>query len=72
MAEIDIIRQEKNRVPVLLLDDVLSELDKKRQAYLINNISDVQTIITSTGTDENIKNICNKGKVFFIKNGEIL
>ena len=71
MAEIELIKREKNHYPVLLLDDVLSELDKKRQTYLINNIADVQTIVTSTGIDENIKNICSDGKVFFVENGSI-
>ena len=71
MAEIEIIKQEKNHYPVLLLDDVLSELDKKRQAYLINNIAEVQTIVTSTGIDENIKNICSSGKIFYVKCGKV-
>lgn len=71
MAEIELIKQEKNHYPILLLDDVLSELDKKRQTYLINNIADVQTIVTSTGIDDNIKNICSEGKIFHVKNGKI-
>lgn len=71
MAEIELIKQEKNHYPVLLLDDVLSELDKKRQEYLINNIADVQTIVTSTGIDENIKSICRDGSVFYVENGRI-
>lgn len=71
MAEIELIKQEKNQYPVLLLDDVLSELDKKRQTYIINNISDVQTIVTSTGIDENIKNICKDGRIFYVKNGTV-
>lgn len=71
MAEIELIKQEKNHCPVLLLDDVLSELDKQRQSYLINNIADVQTIVTSTGVDENIKSICSDGKIFYVKSGEV-
>ena len=42
--------------PVLLLDDVLSELDSSRQNYLLNSIGDIQTIITCTGLDEFINN----------------
>lgn len=38
--------------PVLLLDDVLSELDSNRQNYLLNSIGDIQTIITCTGLDD--------------------
>ena len=71
MAEIELIKQEKNHYPILLLDDVLSELDKKRQTYLINNIADVQTIVTSTGIDDNIKNICAEGKLFYVEKGKI-
>ncbi|MBQ9519691.1 MAG: DNA replication/repair protein RecF [Firmicutes bacterium] len=71
MAEIELIKQEKNHYPVLLLDDVLSELDKKRQEYLINNIADVQTIVTSTGVDENIKNICKDGSIFYVEAGKV-
>ena len=71
MAEIELIKQEKNHYPVLLLDDVLSELDKNRQEYLINNIADVQNIVTSTGIDENIKSMSKNGSIFFVKNGNI-
>ena len=38
--------------PVLLLDDVLSELDNSRQDYLLNSIREVQTMITCTGLDD--------------------
>lgn len=48
MAEIDIIKEETNEAPVLLLDDVMSELDKKRQGYLIGGIDGIQTFITTT------------------------
>ncbi|MFI3230867.1 MAG: DNA replication/repair protein RecF [bacterium] len=59
LAEIDIIKLEKNIRPILLLDDVLSELDKSRQEYLINNITDMQVIITCTGVEDVIKNFSN-------------
>ncbi len=71
MAEIELIKKEKDHYPVLLLDDVLSELDKKRQEYLINNIADVQTIVTSTGIDDNIKSICKDGSIFYVKDGMV-
>ena len=45
LAEIDIINEEAGIKPVLLLDDVLSELDKKRQHMLMDCISEIQTII---------------------------
>lgn len=48
LAEIDLIKQERGEYPVLLLDDVLSELDDKRKEYLLDSIEDVQTFITCT------------------------
>ena len=72
MAEIDLIREYNNVNPILLLDDVLSELDKKRQNYLINNIEDVQTIITCPYIDETLMNISKKSKIFNVFEGKIL
>lgn len=48
LAEIDLMKDETGEFPVLLLDDVLSELDDKRKEYLIDNIDRIQTFITST------------------------
>lgn len=72
LAEVDIIKEEKNDYPVLLLDDVLSELDKDRRKFLVYAFKDLQTIITSTDIID-IKEFdpLNK-KIFYIDNGEIL
>lgn len=48
LSEIDIIKEEVAEVPILLLDDVMSELDIKRQALLMDNIEGIQTFITCT------------------------
>lgn len=48
LAEIDIMREETGEYPVLLLDDVLSELDGSRQEYLFESIENIQTFITCT------------------------
>ena len=48
LAEIDIMKEDTGDYPVLLLDDVLSELDNKRQEYLFENIGKLQTFITCT------------------------
>lgn len=72
MAEIDLIRQHKNVNPVLLLDDVLSELDKTRQNYLINSIENVQTIITCPILDKTLMNIDKNSKIFNVNQGKIL
>ena len=56
---------------VLLLDDVLSELDSHRQNYLLNNIGEIQTMITCTGLDEFINNRFEIDKIFKVSNGII-
>lgn len=55
LSEISLVKKNINSTPVLLLDDVLSELDGNRQNYLLNSLSDTQTIITCTGLDEFVK-----------------
>lgn len=71
LAEIELVKRMIHDTPVLLLDDVLSELDGSRQNYLLNSINDIQTIITCTGLDEFVKNRFRINKVFYVKNGEI-
>lgn len=52
LAEIELIYQEIGEFPILLLDDVLSELDVSRQTHLIHSIQEkVQTFITTTNTE---------------------
>ncbi|WP_244834161.1 DNA replication/repair protein RecF [Clostridium sp. BJN0001] len=68
-SSLKIINEIKGEYPVLLLDDVLSELDCNRQRYILNSIEGIQTVITCTGI-ENIKQHLNSNaKVFNIKNG---
>ncbi len=71
LAEIELVKKMTHDTPVLLLDDVLSELDGNRQNYLLNSINEIQTIITCTGLDEFVKNRFRINKVFYVKNGEI-
>lgn len=52
LAEIEIVKRNVKDTPVLLLDDVLSELDSSRQRYLLESIHDIQTMITCTGIDD--------------------
>lgn len=56
LAEIELVKRVINDTPVLLLDDVLSELDNNRQNHLLNSLNNVQTFITCTGLDEFIEN----------------
>ncbi len=71
LSEIELVREMIQDTPVLLLDDVLSELDQHRQNDLLNQIHDVQTIITCTGLDEFVKNRFPIDKVFFVKEGTV-
>lgn len=71
LAEIQLIEEEKNILPVLLLDDVLSELDKDRQRFLIRNIKNLQVIITCTGVEDILKNLDEEYNVFNVSNGKV-
>ena len=71
LAEIKINEEKTGDMPVLLLDDVLSELDSKRKALLLENIKDKQTIITCTGQDEWIASGLDVKKIYEIENGTI-
>ncbi|AKL93530.1 DNA replication and repair protein RecF [Clostridium aceticum] len=71
LAELELMRGEVGEYPILLLDDVMSELDKKRQNYLIKNLKNVQTFITTTMMEPlNIKSQ-EEYKLFSVCNGEI-
>lgn len=69
MAEIEIVERSIGEKPILLLDDVLSELDRNRQNYLLENIKGIQTIITCTGLEEFVKNGINIDRTFEIIKG---
>ena len=71
LSEIKLVENTINDKPILLLDDVLSELDKNRQSYLLDNLIDTQTIITCTGIDEFISNRFKLNTVYNVKNGSI-
>ena len=69
LAERDILLAETGEYPILLLDDVLSELDTKRQEFVLNRIGGGQTLITCC-EDEGISRRTG-GKVLHVKNGRI-
>lgn len=72
LAEVELVKSEIGEYPVLLLDDVLSELDIKRRKFLLWTFKNVQTIITSTD-DIEVDNIHNKDKkVFYVSKGNIV
>lgn len=71
LSEIEIVKNLTGHVPVLLLDDVLSELDSNRQNYLLNTIGDIQTIITCTGLDDFVNNNFKINKIIKVVNGAV-
>ena len=71
LSEIEMVKKISKDTPVLLLDDVLSELDSNRQNYLLNSIGNIQTIITCTGLDEFINNRFEINKIFKVTNGTV-
>ena len=71
LSEIELVRKIIHDTPVLLLDDVLSELDSRRQNYLLGSIHDIQTVITCTGLDEFVKNRFQIDRVFEVRNGRV-
>ncbi len=71
LAEIELVKKMTKDVPLLLLDDVLSELDSSRQNYLLNSIGDIQTIITCTGLEEFVNNRFEINKVFEVSNASV-
>jgi len=71
LAEIELVKNIINDTPILLLDDVLSELDSSRQNFLLNSIGDIQTIVTCTGLDEFINNRFKINKIYKVIEGQV-
>ncbi len=71
LAEIDLVKSIIKENPILLLDDVLSELDRQRQNYLLNSIGDIQTMITCTGLEEFVNHRFAYDKLFQVVSGAV-
>ena len=79
LSEIELVKRTVKDYPVLLLDDVLSELDSRRQAFILNRIrehllseiSHIQTLITCTGLDEFVNSRFQMDKIFKIVEGTV-
>lgn len=69
LAEAAVLRERMGEEPVILLDDVLSELDNSRQDYLLNELKNCQVFITCC--EESNKEQLREGKVFFVQKGEV-
>ena len=71
LSEIELVKKMIKDTPILLLDDVLSELDSNRQNYLLNSIGDIQTIITCTGLEEFVNNRFEIDRVYKVTDGKV-
>lgn len=71
LAEIELIEQETAQKPILLLDDVLSELDKNRQNFLMQSIGNMQAVLTCTGIEDAIKQYIPQATLFHVDKGMI-
>ena len=72
LSEIDLVQKQIDDTPILLLDDVLSELDKNRQHFLLESIRHIQTLITCTGLDEFVNHRFSINKLFYVENGTVI
>lgn len=71
LAEIELLKRAVKEKPILLLDDVLSELDRNRQNYLLEGIEEIQTIVTCTGLEEFVNNRLKINKIYKVVNGTV-
>ncbi|MBQ6152222.1 MAG: DNA replication/repair protein RecF [Ruminococcus sp.] len=69
LTEANLLFEKRGERPVILLDDVLSELDSKRQDFLLNKVSGYQVFVTCC--EESSKEQLQNGKIFYVENGEI-
>ena len=72
LSELLITKEKKGDTPILLLDDVFSELDEERQKKLIENIDGIQTIITCTGMKRNIYDLLKPNKIFKVSENKVV
>lgn len=69
LAEASVLRERMGENPVILFDDVLSELDNDRQDYLLNELRDCQVFITCC--EKSNKEQLNEGKIFYVSEGNV-
>lgn len=71
LAEIELVKKMIHDTPILLLDDVMSELDSNRKNYLLDSIQNIQTIVTCTGYDDFIKSRLMIDRIYKVTNGSV-
>ena len=64
-----LIEEEKREKPILVLDDVLSELDSTRQKYLISSLKDLQIFITTTEISEFLEESLTEKNIYIVQEG---
>lgn len=69
LAEASVLKNRMGEEPIILLDDVLSELDSSRQNFLLNELNGCQVFITCC--EKSNKEQLKDGKIFYIKNGQV-
>lgn len=72
LAEIELVKKTTKDKPILLLDDVLSELDRNRQNYLLDSIGEIQTIVTCTGLEEFINKKLSFHSIYKVVEGTVV
>lgn len=72
LAEIELVKKTISDDPVLLLDDVLSELDRNRQNQLLDSIKEIQTVITCTGLEEFVRERIHSDRIYHVVGGSIV
>ena len=72
LSEIEFMKNETGEYPVLLLDDVMSELDTNRRKYLLKVVKGkVQTFVTSTGIKDVFDTVIENSRIFEAQSGTI-
>lgn len=72
LAEIELIKEETGEYPILLLDDVMSELDDDRQIHLLKTIENkVQTFVTTTTLKHLENRMMSEPEIFYVSNGHV-
>jgi len=71
LAELDFIKEETGETGILLLDDVMSELDKERRKYLVDALHNNQIFITATDIDKELTDSYPEAKIINIEKGKI-
>ena len=69
LSELELVKRISRDEPILLLDDVLSELDSGRQNHLLSAIQNIQTMISCTGLDDFVNYRFHIDKIFRVIDG---